>query len=279
MNEKPIQVIGLCRFSYPALGGFQVEHETIEDRIAYLYAPERLEERFALFESVALPGLKAQTDPDFEFMIVVGDQMPVAARRRLDDLVADMHQAHIIALPPGRQRDVMKDVLRAARVDPSRGCIQFRFDDDDAVAVDYIARLRQAVEDTAGLCADNKTVAFDWTQGMMCEFGADGIKITPTDRQLFVAALGMHIRGKCPQTIMSFGHIKLAKFMPTIRFPKPLMYLRGINGYNDSRQKGEKPIPMEWATDDDVLMLRERFAIDVDAVRRAFAAIDARGRS
>ena len=26
-----MQVIGFCRFSYPAEGGFQVEHPTIED--------------------------------------------------------------------------------------------------------------------------------------------------------------------------------------------------------------------------------------------------------
>ena len=39
-----MQVIGLCRFSYPAFGGFQVEHETIEERIADLYGAARLEE-------------------------------------------------------------------------------------------------------------------------------------------------------------------------------------------------------------------------------------------
>jgi hypothetical protein len=41
-----MEVIGLCRFSYPAIGGFQVEHETLEERIAFLYADKRLEERF-----------------------------------------------------------------------------------------------------------------------------------------------------------------------------------------------------------------------------------------
>jgi hypothetical protein len=31
-----MQVIGLCRFSYPASGGFQRIHETNEERRAYL---------------------------------------------------------------------------------------------------------------------------------------------------------------------------------------------------------------------------------------------------
>ena len=80
-----MQVIGLCRFSYPALGGFQVEHETVEDRIAFLYAEHRLEERFRLMETVALPCIRHQTDPDFELIIVIGDQLPARHRRRLHE--------------------------------------------------------------------------------------------------------------------------------------------------------------------------------------------------
>ena len=34
-----MRVIGICRFSYPALGGFKRMHETVEEREAYLYAP------------------------------------------------------------------------------------------------------------------------------------------------------------------------------------------------------------------------------------------------
>ena len=44
-----MQVIGLCRFSYPAIGGFQVEHADPAARSAYLYAPARMEERFRTF--------------------------------------------------------------------------------------------------------------------------------------------------------------------------------------------------------------------------------------
>ena len=78
-----MQVIGLCRFSYPALGGFQIDHETVEERIAYLYAEERMEERFRLFETVALPSLRQQTDPEFDLIIVIGDSLPRQHRDRL----------------------------------------------------------------------------------------------------------------------------------------------------------------------------------------------------
>ena len=90
-----------------------------------------------------------------------------------------------------------------------------------------------------------------------------------------VAGLGIHIRGNCPQTAMSFSHMKVPKHMPTVRFPKQIMYVRGFNDYNDSRQKKVPTIPLEPATEEDLKVLRDRFAIDEEAVKRAFAALDA----
>ena len=127
-----MQVIGLCRFSYPAIGGFQVEHDSIEERIAFLYGEARLEERFRLFETVALPCLRAQTDPDFDLIVVIGDSLPAHHEARLRDLVAGMPQVRIEKHPPMPQRAVMKDILNKARRDPDKPCLQFRYDDDDA---------------------------------------------------------------------------------------------------------------------------------------------------
>ena len=138
-----MQVLGLCRFSYPALGGFQVGHDTTADRIAYLYDPARLEERFRLFETVALPCLMAQTDPDFEMIVLVGDRFPPVHLERLTALLAPLPQARIVVEPPRPHREVMKEILNKARHARSEPCVQFRFDDDDAIAVDFVAKPAQ----------------------------------------------------------------------------------------------------------------------------------------
>mgnify|MGYP006078687659 CR=1 FL=1 len=164
-----LQVLGLCRFSYPAIGGFQVDHKTIEERIAYLYDDVRLEERFQLFEAVALPSLRAQTDPDFELIIVVGDQMPTHHLARLTAMIADMPKARIHAEPPRPQREVMKEILNAAHPNFSEPCLQFRFDDDDALAVDFVEQLRKAAADCEGLIKQHKSVAFDWNKGYIAD--------------------------------------------------------------------------------------------------------------
>lgn len=267
-----MQAIGLCRFSYPALGGYQVKHETIEDRMAYLFAEERLEERFRLFETVALPCLRAQTDPDFQLVILIGDQFPKQHEDRLEALIEDLPQALIHKEPPRRHREVAADVLNQARLDPSQPCLQFRYDDDDAVAVDFIQKLRGAARDCAPLLKRHRSVAFDWNGGVAASFGADGIQIGEYQTPYFVAALGMYVRGNCERTIMNFAHNKINRHMPTVTFPNKSMFVRGLNAYNDSRQGNVSPIPVMAATAEDEAMFRDRFAIDADQVRRVFSA-------
>ena len=94
-----MQVIGLCRFSYPALGGFQREHKPIEQRKAFLYDAARLKHRLRLFQAFNLPSILAQTDRDFKYLILVGDDLPAWARAQLDDLTAAADQIKILPYP------------------------------------------------------------------------------------------------------------------------------------------------------------------------------------
>ncbi|AUQ71894.1 putative rhamnosyl transferase [Phaeobacter inhibens] len=256
-----MQVIGLCRFSYPAIGGFQVEHDSLEARIAYLYAQARLEERFHLMETVALPCLRAQTDPNFTLVIVIGDSLPEVHIARLRALTADMPQVKIRALPPGPHRQVMKQVLNDARHDPGAPCLQFRHDDDDAVSVDFVERLRQTAQDCQPLIARNQTLAIDFCKGFTARFQPDGIYAAEVHRPYFVAAMGMYVAGGCKQSIMNFAHHKIARFMPSITIPDAPMFVRTLNASNDSRQKGAKEPELTRLTPEQEGAFEARFAI------------------
>ena len=266
-----MQVIGLCRFSYPAIGGFQVGHDTVADRQAYLWAPDRLEERFRLFETMALPCLRAQTDGDFDLILQIGEDFPKQHRDRLHDLTADIPQIEIIAMPPMPSRKASKMLLNAARRDPDAPCIQCRHDDDDACAGEFIARMRQAVTDTAPLVAKHAAIGFDWNKGYVAELGPSGISATKTYRAFYVSALGVHIAGGSDTTIHNFMHARIPRFMPCVTFPDADMFVRSHNGYNDSRQKQVRPVAVAPLTPDQEQIFRTRFAIDADAVRRTFS--------
>ncbi|MEL6621080.1 MAG: putative rhamnosyl transferase [Pseudomonadota bacterium] len=267
-----MQVIGLCRFSYPALGGFQVEHESIEDRVAYLWTEDRLEERFRLMETIALPCLRAQTDPDFDLLIMIGDTFPKHHEDRLRDITAGMKQIQILKQPPRNNREVCKEVLNTARRNPAQPCIQFRHDDDDAVAVDFIEKMRQAARDSRPLMKKHRTVGLDWNHGYVAEVGANGISATEMYRNYYVAALGVHVAGDCSMTIHNFMHERIPRFMPCVTYNDPAMFVRTHNGYNDSRQKKVKDVPVEPLTAKQEKIFRDRFAIDIDRVQSVFSS-------
>lgn len=269
-----MQVIGLCRFSYPGEGGFQVEHDTIQQRKAYLYAPERMGARLAQFEAIALPGLKAQTDPDFTFVVVIGDSMPMQWRDRLKALLADVPQAVVRALPPGPHRKVMQAAINEARRDVAAPCLQFRHDDDDAVAIDFVSRLRAIARAHRATLAANRLVAIDFDRGFSARAGPQGLEVAETPLTLYGVALGMAVQGGARQTIMNFAHRKLGRFMPVITCSDRMMFVRGHNDHNDSRQKaGIAPLPLQPLTADQARIFRDRFAIDEEHVRRVFSAL------
>ena len=120
-----MQVIGLCRFSYLARGGFQVMHKDDAERAAYLYAPERMEERFRTFESLTLPSIRAQTDPDFTFLIVTSHEMPATYLERLQDLTRDVPQTCLKLFPPRKHRPIMRKAINSVRMFNGQPCLQF----------------------------------------------------------------------------------------------------------------------------------------------------------
>ncbi|WP_353471138.1 putative rhamnosyl transferase [Salipiger sp. H15] len=270
-----MQIIGLCRFSYPAEGGFQVEHESLAARIAYLYAPARMEERLRHFECICLPGLKAQTDPDFIFLVLVGDAMPLPYLARLQELLADFPQARIVSRPPGPHRQVCQEVINAAR-DLALPCLEFRHDDDDAVAVTFVEELRAAALDISALRARHRLVALDWNRGYVARPDAAGLCAEPSVTPFWGVAQAVAVAPGVRQSNMNFGHAKLIEFMPTLSFTDRPMYLRGHNDHNDSRQKKHvKPVELPRLDAAGEAEMKRLFAIDADHVRRVFAGVAA----
>lgn len=268
-----MQVIGICRFSYPGIGGFQIQHDSLQDRIDFLYAHERIEERFRFFETLTLPGIRAQFDRDFTFLIVIGDSLPDLHRQRLERLVADIPQVVIQSHPPGRHREVMQAAINSVRVPDHEPCLQFRLDDDDAVAISYVHKLRHAAADVTGLLRDNRCVAIDFNQGFIARPGAAGIAAKPIHKPYWTAGLGLMFRPDVRLSVMNFGHHAVHKRMPTVTFSGENMMLRGHNDYNDSRQGPRvRPVPLKYLDADGELLFRMTYGIDSDHVRRVFSA-------
>ena len=265
-----MQVIGLIRFSLATIGGFQTQRESVEDLLAYLYSPARLEERFALFEQICLPGLRGQTDPDFQLAVVTGSEMPEPYMQRLKALLADVPQARLFVYPPMNQRKAVEDAVRTVKAErPEEPWVaHFRLDDDDAVAFDYVQTLRQHFAKLRGFARQHGKLALDHTLGYALKTTPDGVFVNLKHKNLWTPAQTIFLPHGDDRTIIHFPHHRLDKVMPLVSQPAPRMFVRSLNAFNDS---GDHSFPkrFEPISEEHVQNIRDRFGIDVGALREA----------
>ena len=265
-NARPVtrqvQVIGLCRFSYPALGGFQRQHDSPETRARYLYSPERLEERFRLFETITLPGIRGQTDPDFIFLVVIGQDFP--QRDRLEALLADVPQTVIRAYPPRPHREVMREAINTLRDPDAALSLQFRLDDDDAVNLCFVARLKRAARECRGLLLRNPKSVIDFTHGHLIRPTPRGIEAEAVVR-LGWPAVAMAFPANNRMSVMNFGHHNVWREAPTILLNDPDMYLRGWHPHNDSNLQPRNGMRLLDAAGE--ARFKDAFGVDAERVR------------
>ena len=244
----------------------------MEERAAFLYDPARMEERFRTFEALTLPPLRAQTDDDFTLLIVTGDSLPAPYMERLRALVADLPQAVIHTQPPEKHRQAMQQAINSVRRFDTEPCLQFRMDDDDAVARVYVERLREAARDLRKLSRGHRHIAIDFNQGYIVGTGPEGIAATPTQRPYTTAALALMFKPSVKLSVMNFAHEKLPQMMPTVTYTGEDMLLRGHNDFNDSRQKpGVKPVPLTPLDPRQEALFRQVYNVDADHVRRIYS--------
>ncbi|MDZ4136132.1 MAG: glycosyltransferase [Paracoccaceae bacterium] len=263
-----VQVLGLCRFSYLAEGGFKVQHDALADRRHLLYDPARLALRFLWFERICLPCWAAQTDPDFRLIVLTGTDFPKSWLERLFDVTAAIPQIKVVQEDPGPHRDVCRRVLRR-NVDPAaRVVAQFRHDDDDAVAVDYVARCRSDYrQKLRPLFRAHPLISVDYSRGMTLNAQAGEVEVLPQITHNLGVALTLYMPPEFPNSVMNFAHHRLAGAMPGVSFQDSVMYLRGRHGANDSGDSARMGFPYPMPEPDQPTILRERFGIDLPDFR------------
>ena len=272
-----MQVVGLCRFSYPAnINAFQTRHKDMAERKAALYAPDRLAARTFLFENVLLPGVRAQSDPDFTLLLLLGEDLPEPWRSRILGAISDAPQIKPVFRPAGLvHRDLYRDLFLAER-DAAAGLVaEFRIYDDDALAHDFVERLRKAEPLLASLVNDYGRAAIDFQKGLLMDMGQGRIDYRPVVVPGWAPALAMVQRAGAGKCVMDIMHHKMWLHMPTLTFQDSPMFLRGSHETNDSQIKlggvGDFNLPVEEIP----ALLRDRFCLDMAKNNRRWAELTA----
>ncbi len=268
-----MRIIGVCRFSYPALGGFKRMHATVAEREAYLYDAKRMALRFAHFETLALPSVRAQTDPDFTFLIVIGQNMPEPWLTKLRDLCASVPQIKIVKCGPLKHRLALQLAIQNELGKDRPESLQFRLDDDDAMGVDFVELARGVARRSARLRRREPRIAIEFNTGYSATLSKDGIIAEDVISAFWACGLGVYFSEGDDKTIMNFGHHKLHHIMPSIIHPRPPMYIRAKHTDNDSEAKF-RPRRLKPLSDVQRQLFKDRFSVDEEQVRAVFSGLD-----
>lgn len=263
MARADNQIVGVCRFSYPAMGGFRLSSLEAGALEEALWDPVRMQRRMTLFENVCLPSLAAQTDPDFTLVVLCGDAMPLRWRRRLKALRAAHPFLRICALEPAGPLQATRRAFRAGAREEVPFVTGFRIDDDDALAVDYVERLRVRADAMldAGWADAETPVAITFQTGLFWALDAPGQPVYRyTETSPPGQASAMVTVFDSQHNIFRWTHTHLAAHVRLWAEPGPEMFVRTLHGGNDSdrrvSRRAERLDEREGAT-----LLRDRFGL------------------
>lgn len=262
------EIVGVCRFSFLGRGGFANAKLSVAQLVDLLFDPKRLEERFAMFETICLPSLAAQTDQNFRLIVLTSEALPPDALDRLAGLSRQYRFLRIAALPPGGPLMSTRRAYRKGWQDGTDFVTGFRIDDDDAVACDYIARTRvladRAIAD--GWATLEAPVAIAFHRGIYIDMNN---RSEPYFDFRETAPLGlasaMVTAADSQVNIFRWNHRRLAAHVRCITDPTDQMFLRTLHGSNDS-DRSVPPGAEAMEKGPTRAILKHRFGVDPDAL-------------
>ena len=144
--QPKLKTIGVLRFSVLTPTYYSERFKTLDDTAAHLFAPERMELRFRLFERLCLPSLARQSDPDFDAIVMTAESMPDEYLERLDALLRPLPNIHLRPVGTGKHYPLLRAAYNSVPVDGHTHRIMFRLDDDDALDLDFVRRTKRLAQ-------------------------------------------------------------------------------------------------------------------------------------
>lgn len=241
-TDKPECVVGLVRFSlvlrkanyFP-----QMKQMSFSERVEHVYDRTRLERRFELFESICLPSLKNQTNQQFNIAILTSKFLPDWAMERLLD---GLQGTDNIYVRPFRANANYMNLARRAVYElldhGAKTYASFNLDDDDALANDYVERLRSYI------IPENSGKAVTFRYGCELTVAGGDLRLKYDKRPKASAGLAGINAGPISDVADVFsifeygGHRKVDERVPLITDNSQDMYLQSANGINVSLREG-----------------------------------------
>jgi len=239
-------IVGICRFSFLGRGdwsaylrtrpGSEEEAEAMRRSRDLLYDDARLRFRFQSFERLTLASLRAQTEPDFRFVVLSSAAMPRPWQERLRALCATVPQVRLVFSEAGDVGSALAPLLTGL-AQGDGPAVQFRLDDDDCLCADYIAHLARA----ARAMRDYGPFAFSLPRALLVAHYAGAAPQYCEFVRPFHAAGAAARLSQPARSIFAFGHYALMRRFPALVDHRPFGSLQLKFQGHDSRIVAPRP--------------------------------------
>lgn len=205
---------------------------TFENWCATVLSEDRLNHRFDLFECLTLPSLASQTDKGFEAHVITTTLLPMKFKDRLNNLLKKYSFLRIHALPPENAEHKVYSAHILPFLETRKAFASFRLDDDDALAADYIGRLRSNISfdkvDHAVTFCRGYSLFID--KAGRSFVGEDAVQTNPSVGMAFISG------PKNPKLIFDRTpfHIRIHHKVPTITDGRKVAFAYVNHEWNDT---------------------------------------------
>ncbi|MEP2718660.1 glycosyltransferase [Pseudophaeobacter sp.] len=232
---EPMQMVGLVRFSVLTPTYYSERFPTLRQTAKHLFAPDRMELRFSVFENLCLPSLLRQSDSNFELVVLTAKSMPEVYLNRLQDLLAPYDHIHCRPVGTRNHYRLLKQGYDSVPGNDASHRILFRLDDDDAVDLNFVRRTRQLAAGLLPLQAPDSSFVIAHNRGFYLQATEDGPEVFDAIEQAplsagtaLVTPLGS---GANPY---KYNHRRLARHYNLYSDMQVPAYIRTVHGDNKS---------------------------------------------
>ncbi|WP_207099997.1 glycosyltransferase [Paracoccus shandongensis] len=243
---KESQIIGICRFAFLGRGDWvgmrsPQSHDAarLDEQAEWLFHPDRMARRLFTLERICLASVAAQTDRDFRFLVLTSTRLPARHLEQLDALCARIPQVELLVSAETEASQALRPTLLQAAEASGRPALQFRLDDDDAVAPDFVANLRRIERGVRGL--PRYALSFPRGLSVIC-YGTEPPSFWKTRRPFTGAALAARLT-EPGRSIFAFNHFDLPRRMIAITEPDAMGHFVTRWDMADSARRGVPGIP------------------------------------
>jgi hypothetical protein len=222
-------------FSHVIMTQFNVERPRRHEPIRL--DPGWLARRFDLFERYCLPSVASQTAEGFTWIVYFDAATPAPLRERIDACRRRFPFVARFVTRPGA--DVWPRSLAEALPARTPWLLTTRLDNDDALAIDHIARLQSAVAQVPPVRG-----SWNFPQGFVLRGGR--LYALSHRANAFASWLEPWDERTC--TAIAIAHLKMSRFGPIAQIAGDAAWLQVVHGGNVSNKiRGRRVAPAQAA--------------------------------